>query len=162
MYMNSPLITFHALLTVYENCRASALGRALSLSQRETKALTMICAFPGITLNELSRVLDIPRAHGIGAIVELRERGYIDFDESDSGDHNVACHPIRSRTFGLDGHAQLFGKLLDETGESGQMEALLPIYRDVLEKSLDSLCAEERGVFQRMHQQLLERSASIN
>jgi hypothetical protein len=162
MYMNSPLIAFHALLTVYENCRASAFGRALLLSQREVKVLNMICTFPGIALNDLAFVLDIPRAHGIGAIFELKERGYIDFDETGSIDQNIVCHPIRSRTFGLDGHTQLFDKLLNETGESVQMEALLPIYCDVLEKSLEILCAKERRVFQQVHQQLLEHSTWLN
>ncbi|NLA18850.1 hypothetical protein [Burkholderia cepacia] len=80
MTTNDPLSRFHAFMTAYEGCRASALASALQMTPMAARALGLINAFPGMTLHELSCVLGGSQGQVIGAAFDLKHFGYIDMD----------------------------------------------------------------------------------
>lgn len=125
MATDNPLARFHTFMTVYESCRASALGNALQMTPIAAHALDLIYAFPGMTLHELSCILGGSQGQIIGAVFDLQHLGYIEpIEERDDNGRRV-LKPIKARMFGFDGYLRLANNLAADAGHVEQLEALL-------------------------------------
>lgn len=159
MTTNDSLSRFHSFMAVYEGCRASALGNALQMTPMAARALSLICAFPGMTLHELSCILGGSQGQVIGAAFDLQYLGYVEMSEERNDDRRRVLRPIRERMFGFDGYQRLVGNLAADAGITGQLEALLPLLQDVLTKALEELQGDAQNVQYQAQRRILARVA---
>ncbi|MBZ5793262.1 MarR family transcriptional regulator [Burkholderia contaminans] len=157
--MNDALTKFHAFITVYEGCRASALSNALQMTPVAARALTLICEFPGMTLHELSCTLGGSQGQVIGAVFDLQQLGYIEISEERNDDRRRILKPIRDKMFGFDGYQRLVNNLAEDAGVAEPLAALLPLYQDVLAKALEELQGDAHSVQYQAQQRILARVA---
>ncbi|WP_256259310.1 MarR family transcriptional regulator [Burkholderia ubonensis] len=159
MTTNDPLSRFHAFITAYEGCRASALASALQVTPMAARALGLINAFPGMTLHELSCVLGGSQGQVIGAAFDLKHFGYIDITEEQNDNRRCVLRPIRDRMFGFDGYQRLVKNLASDAGIAERLDALLPLYQDVLMKALEELQGDAQSVQYQAQRRILARVA---
>ncbi|WP_174962969.1 MULTISPECIES: MarR family transcriptional regulator [Burkholderia] len=157
--MNDALTRFHAFISVYEGCRASALSNALQMTPIAARALTLICAFPGMTLHELSCTLGGGQGQVIGAVFDLQQFGYIEISEEFNDDRRRVLKPINSRMFGFDGYQSLVSNLAVDAGIAEPLATLLPLYQDVLTKALEELQGDAHSVQYQAQRRVLARVA---
>ena len=157
--MNDALTKFHAFITVYEGCRASALSNALQMTPVAARALTLICEFPGMTLHELSCTLGGSQGQVIGAVFDLQQLGYIEISEERNDDRRRILKPIRDKMFGFDGYQRLVNNLAEDAGVAEPLAALLPLYQDVLTKALEELQGDAHSVQYQAQRRILARIA---
>ncbi|KVK75671.1 hypothetical protein WS90_26480 [Burkholderia cepacia] len=157
--MNDALTKFHAFITVYEGCRASALSNALQMTPVAARALTLICEFPGMTLHELSCTLGGSQGQVIGAVFDLKQLGYIEISEERNDDRRRILKPIRDKMFGFDGYQRLVNNLAEDAGVAEPLAALLPLYQDVLTKALEELQGDAHSVQYQAQRRILARVA---
>ncbi|VWD61838.1 MarR family transcriptional regulator [Burkholderia contaminans] len=157
--MNDSLTKFHAFITVYEGCRASALSNALQMTPIAARALTLICAFPGMTLHELSCTLGGSHGQVIGAVFDLQQFGYIEIREELNDDRRRILTPLRNRMCGFDGYQHLVNNLAADAGIAEPLATLLPLYQDVLTKALEELQGDAHSVQYQAQRRVLARVA---
>lgn len=90
------------------------------------RALTLICAFPGMTLHELSCTLGGSQGQVVGAVFDLQQFGYIEMSEELNDDRRRVLKPIKSRMLGFDGYQRLVNNLAEDAGIAESLAALLP------------------------------------
>ncbi|AOI98721.1 MarR family transcriptional regulator [Burkholderia sp. LA-2-3-30-S1-D2] len=159
MTTNDSLSRFHAFMAAYDGCRASALANALQVTPMAARALGLINAFPGMTLHELSCILGGSQGQVIGAAFDLKHFGYIDMTDEQNDKRRCVLRPIRDKMFGFDGYQRLVNNLAAEAGLADQLEALLPLYQDVLMKALEELQGDAQNVQYQAQRRILARVA---
>lgn len=159
MTTNDSLSRFHAFMAAYDGCRASALANALQVTPMAARALGLINAFPGMTLHELSCILGGSQGQVIGAAFDLKHFGYIDMTDEQNDNRRCVLRPIRDKMFGFDGYQRLVNNLAAEAGLADQLEALLPLYQDVLMKALEELQGDAQNVQYQAQRRILARVA---
>lgn len=123
------------------------------------RALTLICAFPGMTLHELSCTLGGSQGQVIGAVFDLQQFGYIEISEELNDDRRRILKPIKGRMLGFDGYQRLVSNLADDAGIAEPLAALLPLYQDVLTKALEELQGDAHSVQYQAQRRILARVA---
>ncbi|MGU7773678.1 MarR family transcriptional regulator [Burkholderia sp. MR1-5-21] len=157
MTTNDSLSRFHAFMAAYEGCRASALASALQVTPMAARALELVNTFPGMTLHELSCILGGSQGQVIGAAFDLKHLGYIDITEAQNDSRRCVLRPVRDKMSGFDGYQRLVNNLAAEAGLAGQLEALLPLYQDVLMKALEELQGDEQSAQYQAQRRILAR-----
>jgi hypothetical protein len=159
MTTTDSLSRFQTFMAVYESCRASALGSALQMTPMAARAIGLICAFPGMTLHELSCILGGSQGQVIGAAFDLHHLGYIERIEERNDEGRRVLQPIRERMLGFDGYHRLVNNLAAEAGIAEQLEAVLPRFQDVLLKALEELQGDAESVRYQAQRRVLARVA---
>ncbi|WP_186106622.1 MarR family transcriptional regulator [Burkholderia gladioli] len=157
MTTSDSLSQFHTFMSVYESCRASALGHALQMTPMAARALCLVRTFPGMTLHELGCILGGSQAQVIGAAFDLQHLGYIEIAEEGDDNRQRVLKPIRGRLFGFEGYDKLVFNLAAEAGVTEQLASLLPLYQDVLMKALEELQGDAQNIQYQAQRRILAR-----